>query len=178
MMKITRMLVKSAFAIAVIFLNSCAFDSFNPFSEKLSPNIGRHYDPSLPVRTVRTTSYSHREKELGNKYGALTASGRRVRYGRVRSAAADWSRYPLGTRFKIVGQPYVYVVEDYGRSLVGTGTIDIYKPTLRMMRSWGTRYVKIQVLEWGSYKASSEILKGRLHYDHVRRMYNSIRSKS
>lgn len=177
-MKLPGIFVKFVCVILLLFLNSCAFNLFNPFSENLSPNTARHYDPNLPVRTVRTTSYSHREKELGGKYGALTASGRRVRYGRLRSAAADWSRYPLGTRFKMVGQPHVYVVEDYGRSLVGTGTIDIYKPTLKMMRSWGTRYVKIQVLEWGSYKSSSEILKGRLQYDHVRRMYNSIKAKS
>ena len=100
-----------------------------------------------------------------------------MRYGKIRSAGADWSRYPLGTKFRIVGQSHVYVVEDYGRSLVGTNTIDIYKPTLRGMRNWGTRRVDIQIIEWGSLQRSAEILKGRLHYAHVRKMYNPINAK-
>jgi len=162
----------------IVSLSSCSFNSIFSFKRKAAPKSSLFFDPALPVKVVRTTSYSHREKEKGGKYGALTASGRRLRYGKIRSAAADWSLYPLGTKFRIVGQPHTYVIEDYGRSLVGTETIDIYKPTLRMMRSWGTRNVKIQVLEWGSFKASEDILKGRLQYNHVRRMYNSIKSRS
>lgn len=162
----------------IVFLSSCSFNPIFSFKRETVPNSSLSFDSNLPVKIVRTTSYSHREKEKGGKYGALTASGRRLRYGKIRSAAADWSLYPLGTKFRIVGQPHTYVIEDYGRSLVGTETIDIYKPTLRMMRSWGTRNVKIQVLEWGSFKASEDILKGRLQYNHVRRMYNSIKSRS
>ena len=153
------------------FCNSCSFSGFSLFSRP-----GK-IESSGPTYTVRTTAYSHREKEQGGKYGALTASGRRLRYGRIRSAGADWSRYPLGTKFRIVGQPYTYIVEDYGRSLVGTNTIDIYKPTLRGMRNWGTRRVNIQIIEWGSLQRSAEILSGRLHYAHVRKMYNAINAK-
>ncbi len=153
------------------FCGSCSFSGFSLFSQPTK------IESSGPTYTVRTTAYSHREKELGGKYGALTASGRRLRYGKIRSAGADWSRYPLGTKFKIIGQPHIHIVEDYGRSLVGTNTIDLYKPTLKSMRDWGTRRVDIQIIEWGSLQRSAEILKGRLHYAHVRKMYNAIKAK-
>ena len=93
--------------------------------------------------TVRTTSYSCKENEKGGIYGNKSAVGTPLRYGAVRSAAADWSRFPMGTKFRIVGQPHLYIVDDYGSALVGTDTVDIYKPTLAMMREWGTRYVDI-----------------------------------
>ncbi|MGI9244181.1 MAG: hypothetical protein ACR2RV_25510, partial [Verrucomicrobiales bacterium] len=64
-------------------------------------------------RLVRTTAYSHTEADH-IKYGELSAMGKPLRFGMVRSAAADWSRYPVGTRFRIVGKPYEYVVDDYG----------------------------------------------------------------
>lgn len=162
------MIVASA---SCFFCGSCSFSEFSLFNQ-----FGK-IEASGPAYTVRTTAYSHREKEQGGKYGALTASGRRLRYGKIRSAGADWSRYPLGTKFRIVGQPHIYVVEDYGRSLVGTNTIDLYKPTLRGIRNWGTRRVNIQIIEWGSLQRSAEILKDRLHYAHVRKMYNAINAK-
>ncbi len=70
-----------------------------------------------------------------------------MKYGAIRSAAADWSRYPLGTKFRMVGQPHVYVIDDYGSALVGTDTIDIYKPNLTMMKEWGVREIDIEILE-------------------------------
>lgn len=175
-MTILKRLVKFFFVFVITLGSSCSFNLIIPFNKKSvqKPSVS---NKSLIVRNVRTTSYSHREKEKGGKYGALTASGRRLRHGKIRSAGADWSLYPLGTKFRIVGQPHTYIIEDYGRSLVGTKTIDIYKPTLRMMRSWGTRYVDIEVLEWGSFKASADILKGRLQYNHVKRMYDAIMAR-
>ena len=105
--------------------------------------------------------------------------GTTLKYGiKERSAAADWSRYPVGTRFKIEGSIEEYVVEDYGRALVGSDTIDIYKPTLSSMRQWGTRQVGIEVLEWGSFSESERILKSRAHKaEHVRQMLEIIQEK-
>jgi len=125
-------------------------------------------------KTVRTTAYSDMEMEAGGRYRNLSASGAPLKYGRVRSAAADWSKYPVGTLFRIDGQPYLYEVDDYGSSLVGTETIDIYKPTLDSMRQWGTRNVGIKVLRWGSYAKSLDILKDRMYAPHVREMVSSI----
>lgn len=127
-------------------------------------------------RYVRTTSYSHMENEPG-AHGRLNASGTVLKYGMVRSAAADWSRYPVGTTFKIKGLPYTYVVDDYGSSLVGTNTIDIFHPSLSSMRAWATRPAEINVIHWGSLERTVNLLKKRTKYSHCARMYYAARSK-
>ena len=86
------------------------------------------------------------------------------------SAASDWSRYPLGTRFRIVGTEEEYVIDDYGPALVGTNTIDLYKPTRLAMRQWGVRHVDIEVLQWGSTEQSLKVLGPRKKHSAVRRM--------
>ncbi len=123
------------------------------------------------VREVRTTAYSHGEADH-IRYGRKNALGSRLKFGRVRSAAADWSRYPVGTKFRIIGQEDVlYVVDDYGRALVGKNTIDLYKPTMSQMRRWGARNVEIEIVEWGCFEESLRILKPRARKAaHVRRM--------
>jgi len=126
--------------------------------------------------TVRTTAYCHDESDH-IVYGRKNALGTDLKFGSVRSAAADWSRYPVGTRFRIAGQPdVVYEVDDYGSALVGTGTIDLYKPTQGMMNQWGVRHVDIEVLQWGSYERSMEIMRDRVRWPHVRRMVSDIES--
>ncbi|MFT4550240.1 MAG: 3D (Asp-Asp-Asp) domain-containing protein [Verrucomicrobiales bacterium] len=130
------------------------------------------------VRHVRTTSYSHAENEKGGIYGRKNAIGTTLLYGKIRSAAADWSRYPLGTKFRIVGQPHLYVIDDYGSALVGTDTIDIYKPNLSMMRAWGVRNIDIEIVEWGCYKSSYSLLSGRKHAaPHCWQMYKDLKPK-
>lgn len=131
------------------------------------PTYGSH---SNRTRYVRTTAFSHMEKEPGAP-GRMNASGGILKYGGVRSAAADWSVYPLGTMFRVKGQPHIYVVDDYGSALAGTNTIDIFKPTLGAMREWGTRHTEITVVQWGSYERSAHMLKGRVRHDHCRHMY-------
>lgn len=127
--------------------------------------------------TVRTTAYCHDEDDH-IVYGVKNALGTPLKFGNVRSAAADWSRYPVGTRFRIAGQPdVVYEVDDYGSALVGTGTIDLYKPTQGMMNDWGVRNVDIEVLQWGSYSRSMAIMRDRIKWPHVRRMVEDIQTK-
>lgn len=126
------------------------------------------YDDETTHRYVRTTAYSCAENEPG-AVGSLNAAGSRLKYtNRVRSAAADWSKYPLGTKFKIKGLPYTYVVDDYGSALTGTNTIDIYHPTLSGMRRWGTRPAEIDIIQMGSYERSLSLLKGRRGYWHCK----------
>ena len=122
---------------------------------------------------VRTTAYSHKENEPG-AYGRLNAIGTTLRYGRVRSAAADWSRYPMGTQFRIVGERHLYEIDDYGSALVGTSTIDLYKPNLRLMNEWGARHVEIEIVRWGSFQESADFLSKKTRYPHVNQMYRSI----
>lgn len=128
---------------------------------------------------VKTTAYTHLESDH-LQYGKKTAYGDYLKFGDIRSAAADWSRYPVGTRFRIKGMPYEYVVDDYGSALVGTDTIDLYKPDHSHMNQWGARDVGIEVLEWGSFEESKRILEGRKHKvgaEHVRKMLRSIEEK-
>jgi len=90
------------------------------------------------------------------------------------SAAADWSRFPLGTRFQIVGTQDRYVIDDYGGALVGTNTIDLYKANRRAVRLWGVRRVDIDILEWGSKQQSLKVLAPRRKNRLVRRMIAGI----
>jgi len=138
----------------------------------------RHKMPIYPyserTRVVRTTAYTHTEADH-IQYGNKNAAGTTLRYGpQVRSAAADWSLYPVGTTFRIKGLPYLYVVDDYGSALVGTGTVDLYKPSKQVMNAWGRRNVEITVVRWGSQERSAQILKDRVHHAHCRQMFTSI----
>jgi len=129
------------------------------------------------LANVRTTAYCHDESDH-LAYGHLNAVGTFLKYGALRSAAADWSRYPVGTRFRIASEPgVVYEVDDYGSALVGTGTIDLYRPTQAKMNDWGVRNVDIEVIQWGSYERSQRLLHGRTHYPHVRQMFNDIQRR-
>jgi 3D (Asp-Asp-Asp) domain-containing protein len=127
--------------------------------------------------TVRTTAYCHDESDH-IVYGRMNAVGTLLKYGSERSAAADWSRYPVGTKFRISSEPgVVYVVDDYGSALVGTGTIDLYKPSRGMMNDWGVRHVDIEVIQWGSFEKSRSYLQGRTRYPHVRQMFFDIQRR-
>ena len=187
--------VKTTFLIlGFVFLQSCANSSpssngyaptkksthaAKPTKTKTLPpdKFGmRTYTKASTYRKVRTTAYSCEENEPG-AWGKLTSLGTYLRYGnQVRTAAADWSRYPAGTQFKIVGLPYTYIVEDYGRALVGTNTIDLYHPTISLMNKWGTRFVTIQVIKWGDPKLSIQRLEKRAKkYPHCKRMYDDLK---
>ena len=132
------------------------------------------YAYSERTRVVRTTAYTDSESDH-LIYGSKNATGTNLRYtNRVRSAAADWSFYPVGTTFRIKGLPYLYVVDDYGSALTGTGTIDIYKPNKDIMQLWGSRNVELTIVQWGSFTRSAELLKQRTSYDHCRQMLSNI----
>jgi 3D (Asp-Asp-Asp) domain-containing protein len=136
---------------------------------------------SMPVyafadrnRIVRTTAYTCSEDDH-LIYGSKNATGTQLRYtDKVRSAAADWSFYPVGTTFRIKGLPYLYVVDDYGSALLGTGTVDIYTPSKDVMNQWGRRNVELTVVQWGSMTRSAELLSQRTRYNHCRQMLSNI----
>lgn len=134
--------------------------------------------PQGEVVEVRTTAYTHTEASH-RKYGVRNAVGGQLRYGNVRSAAADWSRFPLGTLFRIGGSPEVYEIDDYGSALVGKNTIDLYKPSAQSMRRWGVRQVEIEIIKWGSYEKSLTVLVPRVrHAPHVAAMVRGIHAKT
>ena len=129
-------------------------------------------------RVVRTTAYTCSEDDH-IVYGNSNATGTPLRYSnRVRSAAADWSFYPVGTVFRIAGLPYLYVVDDYGSALTGNGTVDIYTPSKSLMNTWGSRNVEMTIVQWGSFNRSAQILSQRTKYGHCRSMLaNLIRQR-
>ncbi|MFL6515079.1 MAG: hypothetical protein ACJ8M1_08670 [Chthoniobacterales bacterium] len=89
---------------------------------------------------------------------------------KIGSAAADWSRWPAGTTFRLLSTGQTYRVEDYGWALAGRNTIDLYMPNQHEMNSWGAREEPIQVLHWGNPDDSLKLLLPRQRYKHVRRM--------
>lgn len=132
------------------------------------------YKVSDRVRHVRTTAYTCSEDDH-LEYGSMNAAGTPLRYSdRVRSAAADWAVYPVGTVFRIKGMPQLFVVDDYGSALTGTGTVDIYTPSKEHMNLWGRRNVELTIVQWGSYARSAEILAKRRHHPHCNQMYVAI----
>ena len=86
------------------------------------------------------------------------------------SAAADWSRWPVGTVFRIQSTGQVYQVDDYGWALAGRNTIDLYHATKADMNAWGVRHEPIQILHWGSREESLRLLRNHQGYKHIRRM--------
>jgi hypothetical protein len=97
-------------------------------------------------------------------------SGERGRPPQIGSAAADWSRWPAGTVFRLLSTGQNYRVEDYGWALSGRNTIDLYMANEREMNSWGAREETIQVLKWGDPQESLQFLQRHQDYKHIRRM--------
>lgn len=129
------------------------------------------------IEGVKTTAYSSGADDNG-VYGPKNALGRPLKSGSVTSAAADWSRYPVGTKFRIVETGQEYIVDDYGSALVGTGTIDLYKKSDALVDRWGVRRVTIEILEWGSPERSLRILKERGRMRHIREMVESLQDQA
>ena len=125
------------------------------------------------IAQVRTTAYSNTEK--GGKHNAVGTylSGRQVM-----SAASDWSRFPLGTRFRIVDTNEEYMIDDYGTALIGTNTIDLYKSSRLDMKRWGVRHVDIDILQWGSKEQSLKVLAPRVRHGYVRQMIVALQKKT
>lgn len=129
-----------------------------------------HPERSVTRMQVRTTAYTH--TEAGGTHNAV---GSRLRFGgEVSSAAADWSWLPVGTRFRVMETGRTYVVEDYGSGLIGKKTIDLYMPSMAMMRAWGVREVNIEVLEWGSRAMSKILLSNRTGGASARKMLSAL----
>src|SRR5438045_5822230 len=148
-------------AALACFVVGCATQS------KLSLTSGQR------VPQVRTTAYTHHSGGNRAQYAVGTyLSGRQVL-----SAASDWSRYPLGTRFRLADTNEEYVIDDYGNALVGTGTIDLYKTTRSDVKNWGVRYVDIDILQWGSEEQSLKVLAPRCKHNCVRKMVAALEKK-
>src|ERR1700751_2933960 len=125
------------------------------------------------IPNVRTTAYTSHE----GGSGVHNALGEYLSGRHVLSAASDWSRYPLGTRFRLADTNEEYVIDDYGNALVGTDTIDLYKSSRSEVRNWGFRYVDIDILQWGSEEESLKVLAPRCKHRCVKKMVAALEKK-
>lgn len=128
------------------------------------------------VQCVRTTAYTHTEDDH-IQYTNRNALGSCLKCGQINSAAADWSRWPAGSIFRIRETGQIFQVDDYGWALAGTNTIDLYKPSRAAMNAWGVRRVTIENLQWGDPQRSLAILRPRAKYRHIRRMIDQMEGR-
>ena len=126
---------------------------------------------------VTATAYSSGAKCNG-AWAHRNAIGGRLKSGAVNSAATDWSRIPLGTKFRVVETGKVYVVDDYGSAMVGKDKVDLFHTSYRDVYRWGVRQVTLEIIEWGCPDKSLAVLKPRTRAPHVRRMVESLKSQS
>ena len=127
----------------------------------------------LMTREKRIALAKQRAREKAprrNRNEAAKPPRSRKPQSRIGSAAADWSRWPVGTTFRVLSTGQVYKVDDYGWALAGRNTIDLYMGSRGDMNRWGVRNEKIKILSWGDRATSIGLLTARQHYKHCRRM--------
>lgn len=118
------------------------------------------YEEPLPRSTyqkVNIAPYAGAASDPGSP--AATARGTRYRTGSPASAAADWSRWPAGTVFRVLSTGEIFEVDDYTDDIVGTNTLLLYKPTSAALPNPTPRQVTIEILSWGSPRESAILLR-------------------
>jgi len=121
-------------------------------------------DETGTVSRVRTTTRVTKTTRLVKRATAV------ARVPVIGSAAADWSRWPMGTTFRLLSTGQMYRVDDYGWALSGRNTIDLYMANSRDMNTWGARQETIQIMEWGDPQQSLQFLQSHQDYKHIKRM--------
>jgi 3D (Asp-Asp-Asp) domain-containing protein len=134
---------------------------------------GSYSPPLQPFSMEETRTIARTTKRVTvtkTKRGAKRAVRVTVSKPRIGSAAADWSRWPAGTAFRLLSTGQIYRVEDYGWALAGRNTIDLYMPSQREMNLWGARQETIQILKWGDPQESLQFLRRHQDHKHIKRM--------
>jgi len=132
---------------------------------------GSYSPPLQPFSMDQGRPVAHTAKHGATK---TTRSVKRAvavaRPPQIGSAAADWSRWPAGTVFRVLSTGQNYRVEDYGWALSGRNTIDLYMANQREMNSWGARQEIIEIVKWGDRQESLQFLRRHQDYRHIKRM--------
>ncbi len=129
------------------------------------------YSPQLqPFSMEETRTVTRRTKRVTKTTRSVKRAVAVSKPPRIGSAAADWSRWPAGTSFRLLSTGQVYRVEDYGWALSGRNTIDLYMPNQREMNAWGARPETIQIIQWGDPQESLRFLRSHQDYKHIKRM--------
>ncbi len=133
--------------------------------------VGETDSPSLQPFSMEETRTVTRTSKRTTKTTRIVKRAVAVsRPPQIGSAAADWSRWPAGTVFRLLSTGQNYRVEDYGWALSGRNTIDLYMANQREMNSWGARQETIEILKWGDPQESLQFLRRHQDYRHIRRM--------
>ena len=132
---------------------------------KLQPFSMQETKKTTRVTTTATARTTKTTTSRGAKRAVATSKP-----PKIGSAAADWSRWPMGTTFRLLSTGQIYRVDDYGWALSGRNTIDLYMATRTEMNNWGARQEPIQVLHWGDPHESLRFLETKQNYKHIKRM--------
>jgi 3D (Asp-Asp-Asp) domain-containing protein len=142
-------------------------DSYSPPLQRFSMDERQPVTPG-PKRAPRTTPRTTRAVKR-----AVVVS----KPPQIGSAAADWSRWPAGTVFRLLSTGQNYRVEDYGWALSGRNTIDLYMANQREMNNWGARAETIEILKWGDPQESLQFLRRHQDYRHIKRMVLELQGR-
>lgn len=171
----TSRLSRTAAVLVAAILPACS--TSNEVSRPAAPAPAKAA-AAKPTKTVPVvaTAYGASAK-CNSKWAGKNAIGGRLKSGEVTSAAADWSRFPVGTKFRVKETGRVYVVDDYGSAMVGKDKVDLFKTNYREVYRWGVRNVQLEIIEWGDFAKSLAILKPRSKSRHVKSMVQSLEAK-
>jgi 3D (Asp-Asp-Asp) domain-containing protein len=140
---------------------------------KLQPFSMQETKKTTRVTTTATARTTKTTTSRGAKRAVATSKP-----PKIGSAAADWSRWPMGTTFRLLSTGQTYRVEDYGWALSGRNTIDLYMSTQRDMNTWGARQEPIQILHWGDPQQSLQVLQSHTDYKHIKRMVLELQGRA
>jgi 3D (Asp-Asp-Asp) domain-containing protein len=134
--------------------------------------------PLQPFSMEETRTVRRAPKRAAKTKGSVKRAVAVSRPPQIGSAAADWSRWPAGTVFRLLSTGQNYRVEDYGWALSGRNTIDLYMANHREMNSWGARQETIEVLKWGDPQESLQFLRSHQNYRHIKRMVLELEGRN
>jgi 3D (Asp-Asp-Asp) domain-containing protein len=143
--------------------------AYTPASQPFSMN-DEETKPVVRKATAVTTTTTTTTRTVKIVHGKRVVVKGKPQPPKIGSAAADWSRWPVGTTFRLLSTGQTYRVDDYGWALAGRNTIDLYMATQAEMNAWGARAEPIQILRWGDSQESLRLLQPHQDYKHVRRM--------
>ena len=162
------------------FFGAIALVGLNPFVAFAGTSIISKSQPAQQrFVSAKASAYSSGAADNA-QWAGRTAIGTALRSGAITSCASDWSKFPLGTKFRVVETGKIYQVDDYGSAMVGKMKVDLFTPSTKAMDSWGVRNITMEILEWGDRKKSLALLLGRSaqRYSHIRKMIASLRAEA
>lgn len=159
-------------------LGGIALLGLSPLVASAGTGVPPHSAQSEKFVSAKASAYAAGSSDNG-QWAGRTAIGTPLRSGAITSAAADWSKFPLGTKFRVVQTGKIYQVDDYGSAMVGKVKVDLFTPSTSQMNRWGVRNVMLEVIEWGNREKSLALLSSRTasRYSHIRKMVASLREQ-